>query len=127
MIVADTDEEARYLHSSVRLLQLRIPQGDRRPVAAPEEALAELGEAQGLGQPAAAVEQGEFPRYIVGSPVTVRRELGAMAASLGLEEILVNTITHSHAARLRSYTLLAEAFGMSAQESKLAFAGRQVA
>ncbi len=117
VIVADTDEEARYLHSSVRLLQVRIPQGDRRPVAAPENALAELhefGEASGVEQPAASGsnDQGEFPRYIVGSPATVRRELGAMAASLGLEEIVVNTITHNHAARLRSYTLLAEAFGI---------------
>ncbi len=124
VIVADTDEEARYLHSSVRLLQLRIPQGDRRPVAAPEDALVELGETQGFGQPAGAGEQGEFPRYIVGSPVTVRRELGAMAASLGLEEIVVNTITHSHAARLRSYTLLAEAFALGLKQSDLVFAGQ---
>ena len=35
-----------------------------------------------------------------------------MAASLGLEEVVVNTIVHSHAARLRSYRLLAEAFAL---------------
>ena len=129
VIVADTDEEARYLHSSVRLLQVRIPQGDRRPVAAPEDALAELGERDEVRKSAAAIsavsaEQGEFPRYIVGSPATVRRELGAMAAALGLEEIVVNTITHSHAARLRSYTLLAEVFGIGTRESEFAFAGQ---
>ena len=105
VIVADTDEEARYLHASVRLLQRRIRQGDRRPVAPPDEALREL-------EAGSTDEEGEFPRYIVGSPAAVRRELGAMAESLGLDEVVVNTITHSHAARLRSYALLAEAFAL---------------
>lgn len=106
VIVADTDEEARFLHASVRLLQQRIRLGDRRPVAAPAAAEALLRHDPAGG------EEGEYPRYLVGSPGTVRRELGAMAASLGLTEVLVNTITHSHEARLRSYTLLAEAFAL---------------
>jgi luciferase family oxidoreductase group 1 len=112
VIVAPTDEEAAYLHSSVRLLQVRIRQGDRRPVAAPDDALRELAQQQsGLPlAPAGALEEGEFPRYFTGSPETVKRNLSSMANSLGLEEILVNTITHSHEARLRSYTMLAEAF-----------------
>ena len=111
VIVADTDEEARYLASSVRLLQQRIRQGDRGPVAAPEDAVREL---RGEGLPGVGMEEGEFPRYFAGSPATVGRELGAMASSLGLEEVVVNTITHSHAARLRSYSLLAEVFALEA-------------
>ncbi len=103
VIVAETDEEARYLHASVRLLQRRIREGDRRPLASPAAALRELGGDAGDSE-------GEFPRYFTGSPATVRRDLGAMADALAPDEILVNTITHSHAARLRSYTLLAEAF-----------------
>ncbi len=116
VIVADTDEEARYLHSSVRLLQRRIRQGDRRPVASPENALRELREGDGPFGAASmpGSEEGEFPRYIVGNPETVRRELGTMAASLGLTEVVVNTITHSHAARLRSYSLLAEVLSLRA-------------
>ena len=110
VIVADTDEEARYLHASVRLLQQRIRQGDRRPVAAPETAETLLQQESGASGGFSGGEDGEYPRYIVGSPTTVHRELGAMAASLGLAEVIVNTITHSQAARLRSYTLLAEAF-----------------
>jgi luciferase family oxidoreductase group 1 len=112
VIVAPTDEEARFLHSSVRLLQVRIRQGDRRPVASPEDALREL-EREGNGlpvAPAGALEEGEFPRYLVGSPEIVKRDLGRMAASLGLDEVLVNTITYSHEARLRSYALLAQTF-----------------
>lgn len=123
VIVADTDEEARWLHSSVRLLQRRIRQGDRRPVAAPEEALRQLRlEETGPFAMAAGGDEGEFPRYFVGKEATVRRELGAMIAALGLDEVLVNTITHSHSARLRSYSLLTQAFEMVEGESRTALA-----
>jgi len=54
-------------------------------------------------------DRNEFPRYFVGTPDKVRAELLAMAARLNVGELVVNTITHDHAARLRSYTLLAEA------------------
>ncbi len=103
VIAADTDEEARFLLGSVRLLQRRIREGDRRPVAAPAVARRELGEAPDP-------EEGEFPRYVAGSPANARRALAAMAGALAPDEIFVNTITHSHSARLRSYALLAEAF-----------------
>ncbi len=125
VIVADTDEEAHYLHSSVRLLQRRIREGDRRPVAAPEDALRELGRE---GSPAqlriatGTAEEGEFPRYLVGSPETVRRSLDAMIRALDLDEVVVNTITHSHAARLRSYTLLAELFALGETRESAALA-----
>ncbi len=117
VIVADTDEEARHLHASVRLLQQRIRQGDRRPVAAPDAAERLLREEFGMFDWAAHDEEGEYPRYLVGSPATVRRELGAMASSLGLSEVIVNTITHSQAARLRSYTLLAEVFEQRGEDA----------
>src|SRR5437660_1163775 len=42
VICAETQEEAEFLSSSVRLLQRRIRQGDRRPVASPEDAVREM-------------------------------------------------------------------------------------
>jgi luciferase family oxidoreductase group 1 len=128
VIVAPTDEEAQFLHSSVRLLQKRIRQGDRSPVATPERAIrilqVEFGEGadgsqSGFRLGSGASEEGEFPRYIVGSPGKVRREVSAMASSLGLDELVINTITHDHAARLRSYSLLAEAFAQDATASAI--------
>ena len=116
VICADTQEEADHLHASVRLLQRRIRMDDRRPVATPEDALRELDTqpaapdarfpftAGPLDQP-----ETEFPRYVVGTPGKVRDELLRIARELELDELIVNTITHSHQARLRSYTLLAEA------------------
>jgi alkanesulfonate monooxygenase SsuD/methylene tetrahydromethanopterin reductase-like flavin-dependent oxidoreductase (luciferase family) len=107
VICADTAEEADYLHSSVRLLQRRIRQGDRRPVASPEEALLEL---RAFGD--MAVEEGEWPRYFVGTPGFVRERLEQMAVELGIGEVVVNTIVWDHAKRLRSYELLAGEFGL---------------
>jgi alkanesulfonate monooxygenase SsuD/methylene tetrahydromethanopterin reductase-like flavin-dependent oxidoreductase (luciferase family) len=119
-IVAPTEEEAEHLHASVKLLQRRIRMDDRRPVATPEDALRELAalpEAPNrllpftlgsLDQP-----ETEFPRYVVGTPENVAAELTRIARELEIGELIVNTITHSHEARKRSYTLLAEAMGLA--------------
>ena len=119
VICADTAEEADFLHASVRLLQRRIRLGDRRPVAAPAEALREL---RMLGGPAA--EDGEWPRYVVGTPERVREQLEQMAGSLGIREIVVNTITWNHEARLRSYSLLARSFQSDLVTAQSALAAR---
>ncbi|MDE1163217.1 MAG: LLM class flavin-dependent oxidoreductase [Acidobacteriaceae bacterium] len=117
-IVAPTQEEADYLHASVRLLQRRIRQDDRRPVATPDDALRELNTSPAApSNPLWPITTGkldepetEFPRYVVGTPDKVRDELLRIARELELNELIVNTITHSHEARKRSYSLLAEAF-----------------
>jgi alkanesulfonate monooxygenase SsuD/methylene tetrahydromethanopterin reductase-like flavin-dependent oxidoreductase (luciferase family) len=57
--------------------------------------------------------EAEFPRYVVGTPERVAEELTAIARELEIGELIVNTITHSHEARKRSYTLLAEAMELS--------------
>jgi luciferase family oxidoreductase group 1 len=115
VICAPTQDEADYLCSSVRLLQRRIRQGDRSPVAPPDEAL-QLLRAGGPLAFADPAEEGEFPRYFAGTPERVRREVTAMAAQLGVDELIINTITHSHQARLRSYSLLAEVFALQGSE-----------
>ena len=112
VICAETQVEAERLALSVRLLQMRIRTNDRRPVATPAEAAAELPR---FGPPMA--ETGEFPRYFVGTPDKVRAELLDMAERLKISELVVNTITHDQGARLRSYSLLAEAMSLPAQES----------
>jgi alkanesulfonate monooxygenase SsuD/methylene tetrahydromethanopterin reductase-like flavin-dependent oxidoreductase (luciferase family) len=51
-------------------------------------------------------------RSIVGTPEHCRTELLRLAEHYGVEEILVVTVTHDFAARLRSYELLAETLGL---------------
>lgn len=111
VICAETQAEADRLFQSVRLLQMRIRQNDRRPVETPAEAARELAQ-YGPAEP----ERTEFPRTFVGTPDKVRASLLDMAGKLGLGELVINTITHDHAARLRSYSLLAEAMALSAEQ-----------
>ena len=58
----------------------------------------------------------------MGTPETVRRELSGMAGALGISELVIVTITHSHAARLRSYQLLAQAFDLAPPPQPVAHA-----
>ncbi len=123
VICAPTQEEAEFLHASVRLLQRRIRTGDRRPVATPEDALKQLAATPQAPNPLLSFTAGsfeepdeEFPRYVVGTPERVASRLTTIARELQIGELIVNTITHSHEARLRSYTLLAEAMGLTATE-----------
>ena len=110
VICAETQDEAEYLASSVRLLQLRIRLGDRRPVASPDDALKELRVLRDVP-----MEEGEWPRYFVGTPSHVREQLEQMASELGISELIANTIVWDHAKRIRSYELLAEEFQLQRQ------------
>ena len=51
-------------------------------------------------------------RAFVGTAAQVGEQLRTLAASLGLSELVVNTWAHDPAVRRRSYTLLAEEFGL---------------
>jgi alkanesulfonate monooxygenase SsuD/methylene tetrahydromethanopterin reductase-like flavin-dependent oxidoreductase (luciferase family) len=59
------------------------------------------------------MEEGEWPRYFVGTPARVKEQLEQMAGELGIKELIVNTIVWDQAKRLRSYELLASEFKLS--------------
>jgi len=59
------------------------------------------------------MEEGEWPRYFVGTPAMVREQLEQMAGELRIGELIVNTIVWDQAKRVRSYELLAGAFGLA--------------
>jgi luciferase family oxidoreductase group 1 len=107
VICAETDEEAHRLAASSRMTLTLLRQGRLIPVPPPEKALRfleESGQAPG-GQP-----QGR--RAIIGTPEKVRQRIEELAAAYGAEEVVVVTITYDHAARRRSYELIAEAFAL---------------
>ena len=107
VICADNEAEAERLFASTRLFRRRIRQGDLRPLATPEEALNELGAARDP------LVQSEWPRYVVGSPDSVRDRLTAIAEQLQLDELMAITVVHDHEARMRSYQLLAQCFELA--------------
>jgi luciferase family oxidoreductase group 1 len=108
-VCADSDEEAERLASSSRMMLSLLRQGRLIEIPPPEKAQAylETRERSSSGR-----------RAVIGSPETVRAGIEQVAAEYGAEEVLVLTITYDHAARRRSYELIAEAFGLaSAQPS----------
>jgi luciferase family oxidoreductase group 1 len=110
-ICAETDAEARRLSQSVRLFRRVLLEGRRiGPIPTPEEAAAALG-AESSSAPSSA--RGEWPRVVVGSPESVRETLATMSRELKVDELMLVTVVHDHAARVRSYELLADAFDLT--------------
>jgi luciferase family oxidoreductase group 1 len=111
VLCAATDEQAQHLASSSRMTLMLLRRGQLIPVPAPEKALAFLTRE---GKPTTGAMPGR--RGIIGSPETVRAGLEQLADDYGAEEVIIVTITHDHAARRRSYELVAEAMGLQARE-----------
>ena len=106
VMCADTDAGAERLARSADVWRLRPEGTERGPLLSPEDAaavrLTEVEEAK--------LQQGRAGT-VVGSQARVAAELTALAADYGVEEVMVLTVGHDPAARLRSYELLARAFG----------------
>lgn len=49
----------------------------------------------------------------VGSPEAVADQLATLQRATGADELVITTVTHAHADRVRSYELLAEAWAAS--------------
>jgi luciferase family oxidoreductase group 1 len=120
VLCAPTDEEADYLAMSSRMSLTLLRRGQLIAVPPPEKA-AEFLRREGKLEPGAK-SNGQLPgrRGVIGSPEKVRAELEQLASDYGAEEAIVVTITHDHAARRRSYELLAEAFGLEPSSTRLA-------
>jgi len=106
-ICADTGEQAQRLASSVRMLMLMLYRGQLIPVPSVEKAEAFLAR-EGVAAETLPVGR----RLVVGTPEKVRSMLEEVAAGYGADEVFAINIMHDHAARRRSYELLARAFGL---------------
>lgn len=107
-VAAETDEAAQRLASSWRLRRILRERGEREtgPIPTPEDAIARIGEGRLPSEP------GEWPRLFVGDVERVAEGLSSMARQLAVDELMLITVVHSHAARRQSYRLLAEAFDL---------------
>jgi luciferase family oxidoreductase group 1 len=104
-LCADTDEEARRLAASARMAFTMMRQGELIPI--PPIATAERYFEQ---HDSVTVPITNRRRWILGRPGTVKRELEALAEEYDADEVMIVTITYDHAARRRSYELIAQAF-----------------
>ena len=106
-VCADSDDEAERLAASSRMMLSLLRQGRLVEIPPVDKALRYL-ETRTQGK--------SDRRAIIGSPETVRAGLEQVAAEYHAQELLVLTITHDHAARRRSYELIAEAFALEADQ-----------
>jgi luciferase family oxidoreductase group 1 len=101
VICAETDEEAQRIASSARMAITLLRAGQLIAVPSIDKALAFF-------------EEHDVPpterRAVVGTPDAVRAGLEEVAADYEADELMLVTITYDHAARRRSYELVAGAF-----------------
>ncbi|MBO8164726.1 MAG: LLM class flavin-dependent oxidoreductase [Brevibacillus sp.] len=110
-ICAETEEEAERIASSLDLSLLLIEQGaGSKGVPSVETALSYPYTTFDRYRVAA-----NRQRMIVGTKEQVKQRIEALCSAYSTTECMVVTITHDFADRLRSYQLLAEAFGLGAQ------------
>jgi luciferase family oxidoreductase group 1 len=112
-VAADTAEEARRLSTSRQYWRIIRDRGQYVPIPTPEEAAA---------FPYTESEQARLRQMqetmIAGTGPDVVTQLEALATRLGAAEIAIVTATHDSDARRHSYTLIAEAAGLSAETSQ---------
>ena len=107
VVCADTEEDARRLLKCRQLALLRLYTGRYGPFPSVEEAESFPYTARDL-----AIIEHTSGRTVAGTPAVVRERLEAMASVYGVDELVIVTITHDFKARVRSYELLADAFGL---------------
>jgi luciferase family oxidoreductase group 1 len=105
VVCADTDEDAARLATTVELNFVRRAKGEYLPLASPEDAAkydySPVDRAR-IAQNAS--------RLTVGAPATVKARLEPLIAATKADELMVTSMMFDHAARKRSYELLAQAF-----------------
>lgn len=107
VICAPTQEEAERLVSSLFVAFARLRTGQSALLLPPDEALAYR-----FSPMEAAIVESIRDRHIVGTPVTVKAQIERLVASTQADEVMVSTFIYGHEERLRSYELLAQAFGL---------------
>jgi len=105
VVCADTSREARILSTTLKMSHALRRKGSPARLPTPTEAREYID------------YELRHQRLIVGDPGEVKREIEAVAAAYGADEVLVITVVHDHEARKHSYRLLADAFGMSSDLS----------
>jgi luciferase family oxidoreductase group 1 len=104
VIAADHDDEAQRLATSLQLRFLGMQRGRRGPLPRPIDP-AEL-ERLWTPQEKAGVQR-MLVATAIGAPATVRAQLDTLLEATQADELIVAAAIHDHAARRRSYALLA--------------------
>jgi luciferase family oxidoreductase group 1 len=103
VIAAETDAAARRLATSLNQSFVLLLRGTPGPLPPPVDSM----DGRWTPPEQAGVEHA-FRESIVGSPDTVQRGLDAFLRRTGVDELMVTAAIHDHAARLKSFELIAQ-------------------
>jgi luciferase family oxidoreductase group 1 len=103
VIAAETDREAQRLQSSLHQAFVNLRRGRPAPLPPPDENFLDS-----VGPAERAMLAEALACAVVGSPETVQRGLEAFSARTGADELMLTAQVYDHAARLRSFELVAE-------------------
>jgi luciferase family oxidoreductase group 1 len=107
-ICSDDPERVRLYRRARELARIRRDRNERGPFPTLEEAASyPFTEAE------LEAMQNRRSRQLIGSPAEVKEEIELVAAACEADEVIVLTITPEFADRVRSYELIADAFGLA--------------
>jgi luciferase family oxidoreductase group 1 len=112
VVAAETDAEADRLAASMDLNRLLRERGQYVPLPSIEEA-----QAYPYTDADRAAVARNRSRLFVGSPSTVMQKLEPMISASQADELMVITAVYDHEARKKSYSLLADAFGLARKQA----------
>ena len=102
VFAADTEAEARRLYTSLQQAFINLRRGRPGPLPPPDERLDER-----LAPADRHLIEHMLSCTVVGAPETVRGGLTAFAERTGADELMLTSQIYDHAARLRSYEIVA--------------------
>jgi luciferase family oxidoreductase group 1 len=102
VFAAETDTEAARLYTSLQQAFINLRRGRPGPLPPPDERLDER-----LAPGDRLLIHQMLSCTVVGAPETVRRGLAEFAERTGADELMLASQIHDHAARLRSYEIVA--------------------
>lgn len=114
VVVAETDQEARRLFTSIQQAFAGMIRGVRRQMQPPIDDIDDFW-TNAERQQASSMLACSF----VGNPQTVQRELSAFLAETGADELMVASPVYDHSARLRSFEMLSSIFLTRSREPSL--------
>ncbi len=112
VVCAETEEHAKWLASSGSLSFVRLRSGRPGRFPSPEEAAAH--EYTPFEQ---ALLDERTSSQVIGDPASVKAQLADLVQRTGADELIITTMVHDHAERVRSYQLVAAATGLEPRAS----------
>jgi alkanesulfonate monooxygenase SsuD/methylene tetrahydromethanopterin reductase-like flavin-dependent oxidoreductase (luciferase family) len=101
---ADTDEEAQRLFTSVQQAFINLQRGRPGPLPPPVDSMEGI-----LTELEATALERRLACSVIGSPDVVRQGIADLARMTGADELIATAMIHDHAARVRSFEILADA------------------